>query len=201
MALCVWPLLCNSLQFSQKPCKKTGCWPPSCAVFRRLLSEYSCSQSARRNWCLLGISFVSHKKYSTKSWAELTVSASVSQHVCLKRHLPILWSLVLCSSSQECWCAAAHKSEDVFVLGFLSGGLWRKEEGGIFPKCRRLQALRVTRCRSHWVFYCSLPLTSHLLISLKFHSNFISTLGLFVSQLFIPFTEHYEYFLKSHLWF
>ena len=104
----------------------------------------------------------------SKSCTELTVTASLSWHSCLIRHLLIFWSLILCFASQQCWQLTGART--CYICAGLPLGSF-VEEGGqwhvFFPKCRRLQALRVTHCsqsiRSHRVtlfIYLSPPICS-----------------------------------------
>lgn len=108
-------------------------------------------------------------------------------------------AMLMCCSPQE-------RQYTTFVLGFLWGGLWRKEEGGVFfsPKCRRLQALRVAHCsqsiRSLYVY---------LFISLSppicsFSSNSLpispAPQGCSSPNYSFPLQNIISIFLKSHPW-
>lgn len=170
--MCV--VILRQLSQIQKPCKKTGWRSSSCTDFRRFLSEYSWNESAHKNWHLLGITFVSHKKNKIpKSCTKLTGTARVSWHARVKRHLPILWSLILCFLSQWCWCAAAHSSKDILLLCWASFGGFcgaMRRVACFYPQVQEAsssqsdtlqQINQITSCDS-----IHLPLTSHLLIYL-----------------------------------
>lgn len=146
-----------------------------------LISEGSCQSTAGVNQCtgidaclesvLFPIKYKIPKIPKYKIPKSCTVPASVSQHAYLKRHLLVLWSLILCFSSQQCWWVVAHRSILhlcwASFVGFCSG---RRRVACFFPQVQEasgsqrdiLQPInQITSCDS-----IHLPLTSHLLISL-----------------------------------
>lgn len=148
---------------------------PSCAVFRRLFSEYGCSQSAHRNLMFVWYQFCFPQKiqYKILGWAnskcqcimfvlrDIFQFSDPSFHALLHRNAGVLQPTGVRTSL--CWAS---------FQGLCEG----KRRLACFPNSGGFK-LSKWHAVDHTEWLCA----SHLLISLKFHSDFTSTLGPYIS--------------------